>query len=245
MLETLLTTPMIAQAATIAPLSKWFFMVIALGGLGVFLCTQGLGQAKGGKTLATIGCLIVLAALAIDGAQQGFTIERSILLAFGWLAVFGGIGFISFRQPVHAALGFAVSVLAACGVYMMLAAPFLAAATTIIYAGATIIIFLFVLMFASTKHLETYEVKLSSPWIGVSVATILLIQLLSAIPAMPLEAAGETMPESVSGLGTTFFTKYLWTVELAGTLLLVATVGAIMIAQRDPVPATDTQEGMQ
>lgn len=205
------------------------------------------------------------------------TIETILTILFAGVALLTGIGFVVFRQPVYSALSFTATVLAATGLYILQDAPYLAAATMVIYAGATIIIFLFVLMFAQHSHLQAYELKYSNLAVSVvaSVALVLLLgyaigtreQIRSGMPLVvsttasqqPTSAAagntqtGEgagmaaaatpsgsrgnviTQPDmSVAALGRVTYTRYLWAIELAGTLLLIAAGGAIIIAHREP-----------
>jgi NADH-quinone oxidoreductase subunit J len=198
------------------------------------------------------------------------TIETFVLLLFAGLALLAGAGFILFRQPVYAAVSFTATVLSASVLYILLSAAYVAAATMVIYAGATIIIFLFVLMFAQHSNLQQYELKYSN--LGPAlVATLCLTLLLgyaittrdnveAGITNLPLppQAASPTADAttanttggdaqatetaeparlpgdlSVAALGRALYTRYLWTIELAGTLLLIAACGAIVIAQRE------------
>jgi NADH-quinone oxidoreductase subunit J len=136
----------------------------------------------------------------------------------------------------------------------------------IVYAGATIIIFLFVLMFAQQTKLRVYDVELTRPAVAAIIATSLLVAIawsvagpdeilpikldltrensLAAVAKSPdqlrpVPRAGmsdkevaEFIPSKTSGLGRAMYTDYLLAVELAGTVLLVATIGAIALAQR-------------
>lgn len=219
-------------------------LAAALGGAGLFLFQFAFGRPKGYQVIATGGALLVAAAIGIEVIRQPMTIERGLMLAFGALATYGAIGFVSFRQPVHAALSFAVAVLSTCGVYMLLSAPFIAAATTIVYAGATIIIFLFVLMFAQRTHPQTYDVRLSAPLLSLMIGAALLVLLLHAFQELPQSTPSTVDASRVAGLGKAMYTEYLWTVELAGALLLLATVGAIVIAQRGPAVELPTEKGL-
>lgn len=204
------------------------------------------------------------------------TIETFVIALFAGLALLASAGFIVFRQPVYAAVSFAATVLSASVLYIMLSAAYIAAATMVIYAGATIIIFLFVLMFAQHSNLQHYELKYSNlaPAIVASVALILLLgyaistrnnvnagitylrqppqpltqasPAVTTVPATPTDSTAASAPArlpgpdmSVVGLGRVLYTRYLWTIELAGTLLLVAACGAIAIAQRE----TSSQPG--
>lgn len=199
------------------------------------------------------------------------TIETFVTLLFAGFALLASAGFILFRQPVYAAVSFTATVLFASVLYIMLSAAYVAAATMVIYAGATIIIFLFVLMFAQHSNLQHYELKYSNllPALIASVSLVLLLgyaittrnnvnsgitylpmppQALSPVAPAPssartVDGSNDTVIQparlpgpdmSVVALGRVLYTRYLWTIELAGTLLLVAACGAIMIAHREP-----------
>lgn len=202
------------------------------------------------------------------------TIETGLTFVFAAVTLLAGLGFVVFRQPVYAALSFTATVLAASGLYILQDAAYVAAATMVIYAGATIIIFLFVLMFAQHSHLQTYELKYSNlgPAFLASLCLFLLLayavttrqQIAGGRPllvqpapelAIPADGAGEAQPiefgqtsnstnagraeiahtgSSVAALGRVMYTRYLWSIELAGTLLLIAAGGAIIIAHREP-----------
>jgi NADH-quinone oxidoreductase subunit J len=75
-------------------------------------------------------------------------IESLLFFAFAGAAIVAGVLMIAQSNPVHAALSFALVVLSTCGLFLLLAAPFLMAATIIIYAGAIVVTFLFVIMLA-------------------------------------------------------------------------------------------------
>ncbi len=202
---------------------------------------------------------------------MGNVLEIALLSSFFVLCLCGLLGFALLKQPVHAALSFALCVLSGAGFYLILAAPYIAAATVIVYAGATIIIFLFALMFAQQSVLESYDLKLNNGvlsslaclsllgilcWsifafgsvadgsISASAETKVLPQdsssdsSIEAAPAIPL-LTNETV--SVSSLGSLMYTRYLWAIELAGTLLLVAAIGAICISRGN---SSDTQTAL-
>ena len=203
-------------------------------------------------------------------------IEVFLTVLFAAATLLAGVGFVLFRHPVYAALSFTAAVLAATGLYVLQNAAYAAAATMVIYAGATIIIFLFVLMFAQHSHLQMYELKYSN--LGVAlVASLCLVMLLgyavttrdeiamgpprwlgptpspvanpaaadaprsamTQLPAVPTDSSGQPVnvsqrDDSVAALGRVLYTRYLWSIELAGTLLLIAAGGAITIAHREP-----------
>jgi len=181
------------------------------------------------------------------------SLELFLALAFASLATVGALGFILFQQPVHAALSFAVTVLSGAGLYLLLDAPYAAVATVIVYAGATIIIFLFALMFAQRSTLQIYDEKKANPLSSV-IASAALIAILAYAAlgfsgveskdeapsvtdvAVAADSAVDTTVPRVADLGRVMYTRYLWAIELAGAILLVATLGAIQIARDDLTP---------
>jgi NADH-quinone oxidoreductase subunit J len=194
--------------------------------------------------------------------------SAELFLAVGFLilAIAAAVGFVAFRQPVHAALSFALTVLSGAGLYLLLDAPYAAIATVIVYAGATIIIFLFALMFAQRSTLQFYDKKMANPILSgiaaISLTAVMIYVLTSAsIGSIPssknesgasvatLESAEGTVantasPPRVADLGRVMYTQYLWAIELAGAILLVATLGAIHVA-KDDSQAISGAEGVQ
>ncbi len=243
---------------------------IVLGAVGYLLIQHGIVKSRE-FLVAGVVSLVLAGGLAI-GFTPG-TFESCILVLFCAMATGGGIGFLVAREPVYAALGFATAVLSVCGVLFMQAALFVAAATMIVYAGATIIIFLFVLMFAQQTELRTYDVQLNNPLVAATIGAILLATITMCVtgdkamlpprvdPTRAMSAADlpdnlssevgkeaarkldaidpalRFVPNLTAGLGRSMYTDYLLAVELAGTVLLVATIGAIALAQR----STETQ----
>lgn len=247
-----------------------FFMVmpILLGGLAYLLIQDGL--VRGSRFLA-FGIICMVLSVILAATMIPTTLDSMIVFAFCAVATGGGVAFLTAREPVYAALGFATAVLSTCGILFMQSALFIAAATMIVYAGATIIIFLFVLMFAQQSELRTYDVKLNNPLIAGVIGVAMLICLVYCVTGQqafpnyisdktrPLSAAfpekgvlsekayAESMkltsydsgtsafnvvPSSTAGLGRSLYTDYLLAVELAGTVLLVATIGAIALATK-------------
>ncbi len=220
------------------------FIAVGFAAIGYYLLQLGVLKSN---TSALVGGVMITAAGLLATFSQKLDFEKSVLFTFCGVALAGGMSFLVARQPVQAALGFATAIISGAGVLFMQSALFVAAATIIVYAGATIIIFLFVLMFSQQLSLETYELKLTRPLLATIVGGIFLsilvyslhsvedvtIDTKSSSIARPLSAETKlSIPSSTAGLGRSMFTEYLFTVELAGTLLLAATVGAIAVAQR-------------
>jgi NADH-quinone oxidoreductase subunit J len=178
------------------------------------------------------------------------------------VALGSGIGTISAPSPVHAALWFAMSLLGTAGLFFLQGSQFLGVATIVVYAGAIVVTFLFVIMLAQPEGHATYDriswgllpkvISVLSAAVMVGVLTMLLSgireQALSAsapvtdatrdvtaagepvvAPAQPINPVLEPS-QHMAGLGGYLFSRHLLSVELAGTLLLAALVGAVAIA---------------
>ena len=248
--------------------STWTFSMlfpILLGAVGYLLIQRGVLNSR---TYFAVGVIASVLAVIVAIGFTPATLESFMLMGFCALATGGGVGFLVAREPVYAALGFATAVLSVCGVLFMQSALFIAAATMIVYAGATIIIFLFVLMFAQQSDLRTYDIQLNNPLVAATIGAILLATITlcvtgenavfaattdltrpMSLASLPDNLSSETgkelakkldamdpgqrfVPKSSAGLGRSLYTDYLIAVELAGTILLVATIGAIALAQR-------------
>jgi NADH-quinone oxidoreductase subunit J len=204
-----------------------------------------------GIGLALVG--IVVGAFRLEVAH-GPTIEAALFSLCALVAVLGAILMITNRNPVYSALWFALVTLSVCGLFLLQSAPFLAAATVIVYAGAIVVTFVFVIMLAQQSGATIYDQRARQPFVA-TLATffflaILLGTLAEAIPDKTDAAGDRTAAASASvanpfsraqegasintlrSLGRSLFGDYLFAVELAGTLLLVATIGAIAIAPR-------------
>jgi NADH-quinone oxidoreductase subunit J len=194
--------------------------------------------------------------------------ETVLFSVFAATAILSGILMITNRNPVYSALWFAIVTLSTCGLFLLQFAPFLAAATVIVYAGAIVVTFVFVIMLAQQSGATVYDQRSRQPLLSTVAAFVLLAALLATLhvgeslrdsqpvvrgspdPAQIADsgdegsgdprisanllsrpAEGETLG-SMHALGRSLMGDYLFAVELAGTLLLVATIGAIAIAPR-------------
>jgi NADH-quinone oxidoreductase subunit J len=219
-------------------------------GLGVWWLMPG----RTGRSRA-VGLILALAGAGTLGASLGASAEpltdQVLFALFGGGAVLCGILMITSRNPVYGALWFALVTLCTCGLFLLQSAAFLAAATIIVYAGAIIVTFLFVIMLSQQAGATIYDQRSRQPLAATIAGFVLLGVLLSTIqtwaaqPEVPSFVAAETTPSnplsrvedgaslnSLQELGRSLFGDYLFAVEIAGTLLLVASIGAIAIAPR-------------
>jgi NADH-quinone oxidoreductase subunit J len=204
-----------------------------------------------GLIVALLGAYLMASRVRAAEGPAGETIMFSV---FATAAITCAILMITNRNPVYAALWFALVTLSTCGLFWLQFAPFLAAATVIVYAGAIVVTFVFVIMLAQQSGATAYDQRSRQPFLATVAAFLLLGALLSTLRASTSDdfhvAARQTHvtanmlsrpPENermdkdtdtMRGLGRSLFGDYLFAVELAGTLLLVATIGAIAIAPR-------------
>lgn len=208
-----------------------------------------------GKRSKLLGYLLIPASLAALGwvflQPTGDMVRDILFYVAGGTAVIGGLLMTTERNPVYAALWFAVATLGVCGLFVINSAPFLAAVTIIVYAGAIVVTFVFVIMLAQQEKSAGYDRIPQQPLLATVLGCLLVGTMLVGIhktfgPAEPALLAVDRSNLHVSsrpvegdlgsprGIGRTLFTDYLFAVELAGTILLVATIGAIAIAPRRP-----------
>jgi len=141
-----------------------------------------LPQARGARPLwgALVGAAALIAGSIILVHSQAIWVETLLFYIFAGLAVVGGVFLITQRNPVHAALSFAMVVLATCGLFLLQAAPFLMAATIIVYAGAIVVTFLFVIMLAQQAGLSNADAHSREPFLA-SVAGFVLLSALVCV----------------------------------------------------------------
>jgi NADH-quinone oxidoreductase subunit J len=150
---------------------------VVLGFLGVYWLLPRVRQSW-----AVPGAVAGAAALLGAGwfliRREVMSVEAGLFYAFSAIAVLGAGLMLAQHNPVRAALSFALVVLSTCGLFLLLAAPFLMAATVIIYAGAIIITFLFVVMLAQQAGLSSADARSREPFLASLAGFILLAGLL-------------------------------------------------------------------
>jgi len=181
-------------------------------------------------------------------------IDTIIFFISAVVAVFGATMMISQRNPVASVLYMILSLVAQAVVYIQLSALFVGAMLVIVYAGAILVLFLFVIMLLNLRGREDLGAH-SSPISKATkylVALLLFVELIFIIKSVALGGPvaglmGTTPPTddfgSVKSVSMLLFTKYLYPFELTGILLLIAVVGAVVIARRDR--AEDAEESKE
>ena len=145
------------------------------------------------------------------------------------IVVGGALGVVGTRNVVHATLFLLVSLIGVAGIYILVFAEFLALVQVLIYGGAIVIVLLFALML--TRHQE-FRGRMENPqWPLAAIASIgLFVVMVAAIFANPSNALEEPAHTNFRDLGTSLFTQWAIPFEVASVLLLIALIGAIVIA---------------
>jgi NADH-quinone oxidoreductase subunit J len=172
--------------------------------------------------------------------------DTLIFWAFSGVAILASALVIGQRNPMYSVLMLIASFGALAGLYIQLDAPFVAVAQIIIYAGAIMVLFLFVVMLLNAPQEDAAEWDRTHPLrrpgigrFGAVLALLLVVQLAWALLQVndvdvPVGAQGD--PEalgSVRTLGRILFTDYVFAFEATSILILVAMVGAVLLARRE------------
>lgn len=150
-------------------------------------------------------------------------------------AIISTLLMITSKNAVHSLLYLIVSLFSASVVMFVIGAPFVAALEIIIYAGAIMVLFIFVIMILNLNSQTKREKKLSQLkiWIVPSIiALVLLAEMIYMIAAQPGHVMGQRIVPPVD-VGKLLFTKYILVVELAAFLLMAGIVGAYHLGQKE------------
>jgi len=165
----------------------------------------------------------------------------TLFVLFGAVALGAAVGMLFQRNAVHAALLLVVNLLAVAGLFLTLGAEFLFVAQIIVYAGAIVVLFLFVIMLLGVDREEVISeprrFQTRQGVLGGLAAVILVAALFGTLGGARLLAslpATDANFGSAQSIGTALFSTYLLPFEVTGLLLLVATIGILMLAKREP-----------
>ncbi|MBY0564459.1 MAG: NADH-quinone oxidoreductase subunit J [Hyphomonadaceae bacterium] len=155
------------------------------------------------------------------------------------VAVISAFAVIAARNPVHSVLFLILTFFTAAGLFVLLGAEFLAMLLVVVYVGAVAVLFLFVVMMLDVDFAELKQGFLSYMPVGALVAAVLLAELvLVAFAASGARGAPLAIAETSGGvtnaeaIGLVLYTEYLLAFQLAGLVLLVAMIGAIVLTLR-------------
>ena len=152
------------------------------------------------------------------------------------LAILSGVLVITRKNPVHSALALILTLLCVAGLYLMLYAPFVAGVQIILYVGGIMVLFLFVIMLVNLERAEK-EKQFNHQWLAGLLAALGLGALFvaiylrgKAIFAQPVLQLPEA--ENTQKVGQMLYSNYMFPFEIASLLLLVAIIGAVVMAKK-------------
>jgi NADH-quinone oxidoreductase subunit J len=162
-----------------------------------------------------------------------------LFYGFATILVAAGIGVITARNPVHAALSLVLCFCTSAVIWLLIEAEFLAIVLVLVYVGAVMVLFLFVVMMLDIKVEELRRGFTRHAWLGWIVTVTVIAEIVGVLVqrrlgldvtrgAAPLPAGYSNATE----LGTILFTRYAYAIEIAAMLLLVAIIAAISLTLR-------------
>jgi NADH-quinone oxidoreductase subunit J len=153
--------------------------------------------------------------------------------AFSFLTLLCGVLVITNRNPVTSAMFLVLTIVCMAGLFVLLRAFFLAAVQILVYAGAVMVLFLFVIMLLDLKEEARRRIRKARAVTGaiavIAVVGIILNVIWSSAPA----TAAPTLVGATAPLGRLLFSKFLLPFEILSLLLLVAMIGVILLSKKD------------
>jgi NADH-quinone oxidoreductase subunit J len=170
---------------------------------------------------------------------------------FAFVTVASAVAVIFARNPVHSVLWLILAFFSAAGLMLVAGAEFIAMLLVIVYVGAVAVLFLFVVMMLDIDFAELRSGFTRNLPFGIIIAGVLLLEIVLAVsawkagPALSGAAPREAAQPNIVGLGQVLYSRFLYPFEIAGLILLVAMIGAIVLTHRQRgglrTPKTDAQ----
>lgn len=161
--------------------------------------------------------------------------ELILFFVFGAAAVVGALSLILQKHPIHSALSLIVVMVSLAALYLLLGAEFVAAVQIIVYAGAIMVLFVFVIMLLNAGVEERTNVSRMAHYVGVPLGIVLTAALAghmwmttSGTATAPVET--RTLTKT---LAWELFTRFAFPFELTSILILIAILGAVVLAKRE------------
>jgi len=167
-----------------------------------------------------------------------------VFIFLALLAIGAALGMVISKNTVNSALFLVLNMVALSGIYLVLEAQFLAIIQILVYAGAIMVLFLFVIMLlnldAEKSLFNKFRVKYFIAFLlGITVLSQILYSLGDISNMLPEISPDMSEVGTVEAVGSVLFTDYLLPFEMTAILLTAAVVGALLIAQHNVKPATD------
>ena len=215
-------------------------LVLAATALPVSVAAAAPAPASAAVTAAAGPSATGDGAVADEEAEgEGITWEKVLFIVFGGATVILALAVVLFRNPLSGAVALIFSFFALAGLYALAQAHFIAVIQVLVYAGAIMVLFIFVIMLLnlSDRELGVPRGKMVKGLALVTLATLALITwsgLRGLAGPEPMAAPAE-VPDTfgtIRAVGTTLFNDWMLPFELTGVLLLVAVIGAVTLSRR-------------
>ncbi len=166
--------------------------------------------------------------------------QLALFIIFGALAVLGALNLLFQRHPINSALSLVVVMISLAVLYWSLGAEFLAAAQVIVYSGAIMVFFVFVIMLLNAGEEERTHGSRAAYIVGIpgagAIFSLLAFVFLSESHALGSSSIGgylNHVTSNISEISTVLFTKLLLPFEVTSVLILVAILGAVVLARKE------------
>ena len=159
-----------------------------------------------------------------------------IFFILSGLAVLGALSLVLQKHPIHSALSLIVVMVCLAGLYLLMGAEFVAAVQIIVYGGAIMVLFIFVIMLLNAGEEERTDFSKIAKFAGLPLALALTAAIAAAVvkPAASIPAASQAViPNATRDISTMLFKEFVYPFELTSFLILVAIMGALVLAQRE------------
>jgi len=173
-------------------------------------------------------------------------VHEILFYIFAIIGVASAVAMVAHRNPVYSAIFLIVTLFALAGFFVLLNAPFVAAVHVIVYAGAIMVLFLFVIMLLNLKRDRARERRKTARRLVAAVLVLVFLAEVGALMAAAYFSGANGVAQSsalvglpggfaagTAEIGRALFTTYLLPFEIASVLLLVGIVGAVILAKRD------------
>ena len=174
--------------------------------------------------------------------------ERFVFWCFAIVLIFAATRVITVRNPVHAALHLVLAFFTSAGLWLLLEAEFLAITLVLVYVGAVMVLFLFVVMMLDINTAPLREGFMKYLPVGLGVAAVIMIEMYLVVRARNFGEDIIAIPErhgadysNVREIGSVLYTDYVYPFEIASVILLVAIIAAIALTMRKR-PETRSQD---
>ena len=162
------------------------------------------------------------------------SVELALFFVLAGIAVIGAVSLIVQRHPIHSALSLIVVMVALAALYLLLGAEFVAAVQVIVYAGAIMVLFVFVIMLLNAGEEERTNLSRMARYAGLPLGLFLMFELAYWIArATNASVTAAVVPTPTRILAKLLFTDFVFPFELTSILILIAILGALVLVKRE------------